>query len=831
MDTFARDVGYALRSLARMRGLAIAAVLTLALGIGATTTMVSLVDAMLWRPPPFADPDRLTIVSVTRTTSREGLQRLRWSRPAIAELESAVSSFDPIASFTSASISLSNPQSSISNPQWREPEQLDGEIVSSAYFHALRLTPLAGRLLQPGDDDERATAGADPVVLVGARIWRRRFGADPSLIGRPVRINDVPLTVAGILPDGFSGLSGRADVWIPRSLAPRLTYSDYLTTPQHFINVVARLKDGVRLERANAELAAIGGRFADPESPAGTRWSALARPLAEARVDLGARRSALALLGAAVCVLLIACVNVASLLLGRGRTRGREMAIRLAIGSSRWRIVRQLLTEGLVLAATAGACGALASAWGTRLLSRVTPPVVASARNDYAAISMFAAPGLDARVLAYTVAITLAATLLCALAPALDLSKADLAPALKQDDRSGRRRTLGGLVVGEVALAVLLLAGAGLLVDSFAHVQNLRVGFETSRVLTFWIRPPSSRYAPKDGPAIIERLLARIERSPGVESAAVNRCTPFTGCARTIVFFPGRPADPLTAPVVGRHYVSADYFRTLGIPLRAGRLLTPADRADRPPVAVINEGAARRFWPGQDPIGGRVWFGSGTGFTSPDHPVEVVGVVGDVKYEAVDQPTGPDFYTSYLQFAYPDTMAIVKTRGSAEAVIASLRTAVASVDAALPIDDVQTLDDRIDAAVARPRFNAALAAAFAAVALLLAAIGIHGILAYSVSARMRELGIRLALGADGGRLSRMVLAEGLRLAALGSIMGLALALAGAKLLQGLLVGIGASDPLMLAAGVLLMLVVATVAAAVPARRASAVDPLMVLRNE
>jgi putative ABC transport system permease protein len=828
-----QDVRFAVRSLLRARGLAVAAILTLALGIGATTTMVSVVDAMVWRPPPFAEPDRLAIVSITRATPLNGLQRLRWSRPGIAALESAVSSFEAIASFTSASVSLAfePPTSAYSSPIAREPEQIDGEIVSSEYFRALRVVPIAGRLLQPADNDESGRAGAQPVVLVSAQIWRRRFGADSSLVGHDVRINDVPLTVVGILPDGFSGLSGRADVWIPRSLAPRLTYSDYLTTPQHFINVVARLKDGVSLERANAEVAAIGPRFADAGSPEGTRWSAAARPLAEARVDLGARRSALALLAAAVCVLLIACVNVASLLLGRARTRAREIAIRLAIGSSRWRLVRHLLTEGAVLATVSGACGAVMAAWGTRALSNVAPPVVASARNDYAAISTFASPGLDFRVLGCAVVVTLAATLLFGLVPALDASNPDLVSALKQDERSGSRRTLGGLVVSEMALAVMLLAGAGLLIVGFTRIQNLRVGFDTSHVLTFWIRPPNSRYAPEDGPAVLERLLARIQQAPGVETAAVNRCTPFMGCARTTVFFPDRPADPLTAPVVGRHYVSADYFRTLRIPVRAGRALTSADRAGRRPVAVINETAARRFWPGESPIGRRVWFGSGTGFTSPDRAVEIVGVVGDVKYEAADQPTGPDFYTSYLQFAYPDTLVIVKTLGATDAAIASMRSAVAWVDASLPIFDVRSLDDRIDAAVARPRFNAALAAAFAATALLLTAVGVYGVFSYSVSTRLREIGIRLALGADGAQIRTLVLGEGLRLAVLGSSLGVVAAAAGARLIEGLMIGTGAADPFILVTAPLVMLGVAAAAVGIPARRASAVDPLMALRSE
>jgi putative ABC transport system permease protein len=386
-----------------------------------------------------------------------------------------------------------------------------------------------------------------------------------------------------------------------------------------------------------------------------------------------------------------------------------------------------------------------------------------------------------------------------------------------------------------MALACLLLSGSGLLIESFARIQSRRTGFVSDEVLTFWVRPPGSRYPPASGPATVDRLLTRIQAVPGVESAAVNRCTPFSGCSRSIVFLPGQPVDRANAPGVGRHYISADYFRSLAIPVLAGRVLTPADRAGSPPVAVVNESGARRFWPGENPIGKRVWFGTTTGpFSDPAHAVEIVGVVGDVKYEGVDQPDRPDrtdFYTSYLQFAYPDTMVIVKTRGAATSLLPAMRAAVASVDPALPIYDAMTLDQRIGAAVARPRFNAALLTAFAGAALLLAAIGVYGVLSYSVSSRMREIGVRLALGADAARVLRLVLGEGLRLAVAGAAIGLVAAAAIARLLQGLLSGAAEPDLRVFATAGAVMLIVAGAAALVPARRASAVDPIVVLRME
>ena len=384
-------------------------------------------------------------------------------------------------------------------------------------------------------------------------------------------------------------------------------------------------------------------------------------------------------------------------------------------------------------------------------------------------------------------------------------------------------------------MAVLLLAAAGLLLDNVAHMQRLRRGFETTGVLTFWVRPPTSRYPVAEGPATVERLLTSVEQVPCVESAAVNRCTPFTGCSRTVLSFADRPNDERNQPVVGRHYVSADYFRTLGIPVLAGRVLSPRDRPDRPPVTVISESAARRFWPDENPLGKRVWFGGTTGpFAGPAHAVEIVGIVGDVKYEAVDWPnsTGrPEFYTSYLQFSYPDTMVLVKTRGSTSALVPALRRAVASVDSALPIYDVLTLDDRIAGALSRPRFNAALVSGFASLALLIAALGVYGMLSYSVSCRRREIGVRLAIGAAPPRIVRVILAEGLRLAIAGVLIGLIGALAVGRVTRSLVVDASPSDPRILGIVAVVMLAVACLAAFLPARRASAVDPIVVLRHE
>jgi predicted permease len=808
-----------------MRGVAVVAILTLAVGIGATTTMFSVVYSMLLREPPFVEPERLVILFNTSETPREGLVRWRWSMPNILALRGAVTSFETIASFTGPLVSMSGNG---------DPEYIEAEAVSADYFRTLRVTPVLGRTFR---EEEATVAGAQPVAMISTRLWKRKFGGDRSSVGRAIVVNDVPLMIVGILPDGFVGLSGKAELWIPPPMAARLTYSEYLTTPQNFISVVGRLKDGVTLERANAELAAIGRRFVGNDPTPGIVWGATGVALRDARVDPILRRSAFVLLAAAASVLIIACVNVASLLLARARVRRREIAVRLALGSGRRRLVRQLLTEGLLMAAGGGILGTLLATWGAEILARTAPTVIPSGRNFYAAISIFGTPTIDRTVLTFALVLALGTTLLFALAPALTASRVDLVTALKADDRGAGKwgRSLSTLVVAEVAIASLLVAASGMLIENFARIQSRRSGFVPDNVLTFWVRPPASRYPVASGPATVDRILKSIQAVPGVEAAAVNRCTPFSGCSNTMLFLPGQPQDAATAPGVGRHYVSPDYFRVLGIPIVAGRALTTNDRAGAPPVAVVNQAGARRFWPNENPIGKRVLFGTTTGpFSDRAHPVEIVGVVGDVKYGSFDQPDRTDradFYTSYLQFSYPDTMVIVKTRGPSTALLPAMSKAVQSMDPSLPIYDAMTLDDRIGAAIARPRFNAALLAVFAGTSLLLAAIGIYGMLSYSVSSRMRDIGIRLALGADRSRVVRLVLGQGVRLGAGGAAIGLLASFLAARLARGLLPEAPSWDARLVFAAGLIMLSVSALAAFVPARRASAVDPNVVLRND
>jgi predicted permease len=818
-----QDLRYAWRTLVRMRGAGVIAIVALALGIGGTTAMFSVVYAALVRPVPFPDPDGLAILYNVERTEQGNTRRWRWAPPGLRALDAPFTTIESAAAFTRPSVGVAGGTG--------QPEQIDAEIVTPGYLTVLRVAPIHGRVFGPADDQ---APGSSPVVVIGERLWRSRFGADPAIVGQTIRVNNVPLNVIGILPEPFAGVSGRARLWLPRAMAPLLTYAEYLTTPQHFISAIARLRPGATFEAATAELAARSAVVTgeDPSEAPRSTWSIAAVPIADARIEGGLRRSAVALLSASACVLLIACVNVAGVLLARARTRRREVAIRVAIGSSTGRLMRQLLTEGAVLAAVAAAGGMFLAMWIVRVFAQLSPAVIATGANDYGSISTFAVPALSLPVLAFALVVAMATALLFSVIPALAAARAQLAPALRDGDRGsdrGRRRTLGGLVVGEIALAVLLVAGSALLIGSFARSQDQRTGFVPDGVLTFRVQPPSSYYPPESGPATLEKLLGRIQQVPGVEVAAVNRCVPFSGCSRTGLHLADRPGD--AAEMVGRHYISSDYFKALGIPLVSGRGITADDRMGRPPVTVVNQAGARRFWPGQNPIGKRVWFTSATGFTNPASPVEVVGVAGDVKYESFDQTIPAQFYTSYQQFSYPDSLVIVKSRLDAAAMVPALRAAVASVDSSLPIFEAQTLDEFIGGALARPRFNATVVALFAIAAVLLSAIGVYGMLSYTVAARLREMGVRLALGADRRQVLGLVVREGLALAVVGASIGAVASVGASRFMQGLVAGIDSGDLRLLFAGVPILIVVAALAAYVPARRAAGVDPVVVLRTE
>jgi len=826
MSAIRYDLRQAVRTLARMPGTTLLSVVTLGLGIAAATTTFSAVYAAIFRPIPFQDPDRLLYLHTTRQTAGAGTVLLRWSLAKADALREQARSFAAISTYTRSYVGIAVARAEAGNA-----EQIDCEVVGAGYFDVLQVKPAIGRVFTP---DEEAPGHA--VVVLGDAIWKRQFGGDPAALGRTLLVNGVPLTVVGVMPPGFDGVSGYAAFWWPRGMAPQLTYREYLTTPQHFLNLVARLRPGVTLAQANAELAALGPGLpmtVDPNAePA--RWSATAIPLGKARVDASQRRVLMLLLAGGGCVLLVTCVNVAMLLLTRARSRRGEMAIRLALGAARRRLVQHLLVESALIATAGGVLGVLLAGWGITWLRHAAPAVMPSPQNNYGQISGFATPSLDGAILVFVALIAIATTLAFGIAPALTASGAAPADALAVSSRGVAGRGRGGaltmLVTSQIAVAVLLLSGALLLAGTVSRLQADRSGFDDS-ALTFWVNAPASRYADEQGPQVVERLLERIGRVPGVSEAAVNRCTPYgASCARTILFFPGRPAVAAAAPVIGRHYVSPRYFHALGIRLLRGRLVTDDDRQGRPPVTVINETAARRFWPGEDPIGKRVWFGSAPGFTDPAHPVEVVGVVSDVKYWPPNEPIGPDFYTSYLQFTYPSSLYVVKAADPAT-VIPAIRRAVAEIDPTLPIYDVQLVNERVAEAVARPRFTAIVTAIFAVSAAALAAMGVFGVMAYTVSLRREELAVRLALGATPRGLRHHVLGQAARLAAIGIVAGLLASVWLLRSIGSMLYGLSPRDPVALSVAAAAMGTVALLAALVPAWRASTTDPMAVLRRQ
>lgn len=819
-----------LRSLARSPGLSLGVIGMLAAGIGALTATFGLVDAAILRPPPFPEPSRLGIAYLTR--ERGGaVTRERWSLPRVRMLRELNTTLSSVANYSRAELVLTGNN---------DPEPVGAEVVSPEYFATLGVTPARGRSFAPAED---ATPGAYPVVMLGYELWQRRYAADPRSVGSSIGVNGVALTVIGILPQGFRGLTGQAELWIPSALAPRLTYAEYLSTNQSFISAVVRLRPEAEPQRVRSDLAVAGatlGAALPPEDADSTqRIGATVVSLNEARINPGTRRSVLVLLAAVALLHLLACANVTSLLLGRAAARKRELAIRAAIGCGQRRLFGSLLAEAALLGAAGGALGLVLAWWASRLIS--VPSDLFGPRNFYGSLAAFDQPKFDGRVAGFALALTALTALAVAWAPALTALSGGLLEGLREGGRglargaaTLRRATLrGGIVALEAALAVILLIGGGLMIQSFVRLRTTRLGIDPDHVLSFVLRPGEVRVPTAAAPAFLTRVLYAIHLVPGVEAVTVDGCAPLsTVCANTTLHLPGSSVAPGQEPAVLRHYVAPEHFKVLGIPVLEGRAFTAQDAAGHPRVVIINQGAARRFWPAGNALGQRVWFGGGGGFSSPDSTAEVVGVVGDVAYQPLDQrPFQPDFYTPYAQFTYASRMVLVRTAGDPAGVVNAIRAVVRSVDPDLPLFDVQTLRERLGGSWSKQRFNALLLGGFAAVALLLAASGIYGVVAYAVSQRTREMGIRLALGATPGGVLRLVVREGMALPLAGMAAGLVASLGLVRVLRASLYEVSPTDPGVIGVTLGLMLVVALIACVVPGRRATRADPLEALRAE
>ena len=833
MKSVLYDVRVGVRVLRRNPTTTAAVVGTLALAIGAGVSTFALAQAALITPPPFPEPERIVVVFTTRVAPGDSPRRLRWSYPRFRLLQSSLTTAEHVGSYGLASVNLSG-RGAGGEPL--TPEPVRAEPVGGGYFSALGARPTRGRPFSALEDQSPSAA---PVALLSHDLWMRRYAGAPDVVGQVLRVNGRDLTIVGVMPAGFRGLSGRAELWFPAVQAPSVTYPEYLTTNQDFISVVAKLRPGASMTSLRAELETVGAVIqrqlpSESERP-DVRFGATAVPLAEVRVNDATRRALLVLLGAGGVVLLLACANVSSLLIASASGRRREMAVRLSLGATRGRLARQLLTETMLLSSLGGAAG-LALAWGiTRI---VAPPEGSIAPvNFYGNIGEFVRPRVDPVVLAFAAGVVVLTTLVCGLAPALTAVRGGLSTSMRQGGsvtRSGHRTlSLRGVAVAaEVALAVVLLVGGSLMLATLARLRGEPLGFDPARVITFAVRAPEARYPPEQASAFIERLLTSIEAIPGVIAATVDGCAPLVAsCARTTLHITGRrPPRPGAAPLVMRHYVGPDHFRTLGIPLRAGRAFTPGDRRGRAGVAIVNEAAARAFSPDGNPIGARLWFGSI--WTSADSTVEVVGIVGDIPYLEGDEPfVRPAVYTPYLQFTYADRTVMVRTASTPEVALRAIRGAVQAVDPDLALHDVGVLTRQLGDVWQRQQFTTGVLGAFAALALVLAATGIFGVVASAVTDRTREIGIRLALGATPGDVSRLIVRQGMILPAVGLVVGAVLAFPAAGALRGLLYGVSATDARVFGSVLLALLSVAFLATLIPARRATRVDPRVAMSAE
>jgi putative ABC transport system permease protein len=801
MRTLLQDLRFGMRTLLKRPGFTVVAVLTLALGIGANTAIFSVVNAVLLRPLPFKDAERLVIVyEKTQAVPRDFV-----SVPDLRDYRAASRSFEEFATFVPQSVNLTGTG---------EPERVVGAFTTSSLFPMLGVNVERGRALTKEDDAE----GGGLVAVLSNEFWQRRFGGDASVVGRSLVFNGEPYTVVGVMPAGFQFHGVAPDVLLPAQKWPNYK----VARSSHNAWVIGRLKAGVSRATAEEELGSIARRLEEayPEDNRGRGVEVVG--LQEHQVE-DIRPALLILLGAVGFILLIACANIANLLLARGSARRREVALRSALGASRARLLRQLLTETLLLALTGGVGGLLLAQWGVDALLAL----------NTADIPLQGGVRPDARVLLFSLALSVLTGFVFGIVPALQLSKADLNRDLKEGGKTigeggARTRLRGVFVVLQVALSLVLLVGAGLLLNSFYRLLSVEPGFDPRNLLTMEYRLPKNRYAKGEQQwAFHKEVVERVSRVPGVESAAVVRGLPFSGNGGSLTYLvPDRPAPPAgQEPKALENAIDPNYLRTVGLPLLRGRNFTLQDGPDTQPVVLVNRTMAENLWPGEDPLGKRLEF--------PESKVTatVVGVVGDAKQYDIGERQSSQVYTAYAQNPHIFGTLVVRARVEPLSLAKSVREAVWSVDPDQPVWKVRTLEYLLNLNVADRRFVLYLMACFAALALLLTALGIYGVVSYTVAQRTHEIGVRVALGAQGRDVLRLVLRHGMGLALAGVGLGLAAAFAFTRLMSGLLYGVSATDPPTYAFVALLLAAVALLACLLPALRATRVDPLEALRYE
>jgi putative ABC transport system permease protein len=813
---------YALRTLRRSPGYAFVAILTLGLGIGANTAIFSVINAVVLRPLPYAQPDRLVVVN-HRYPSLNLLASV--SVPGFLEYEKQDQVFRAATAFTGWAPTLTG---------HGDASRLVGQRVAGAYFTTFGVQPALGRALRP----DESTAGSEHVVVLSDAFWRGSYGADPGIIGQRMLLNGESYEVVGVMPPSFTAMLNRTvDLWAPMAFTPQQIAGAW---GNEFLGFTARLKDGVSIETAQAELHALAQRIkADRADQMPEDWDLALSPLSDQVTSAGMRRAMFVLLGAVVMVLLIACANVANLQLARAASRSREIAVRVALGASPRDLVRQLLAESMVLALAGGVLGILLALWGV-------PALMALNESNLPPAS---AIGIDGTVLAFTLLLALATGLVFGLAPAVRVSGTTVQESLKEGGRgaAGDRGGLTlrrGLVVATVALALTLLVGAGLLTRSFSKLLQVDPGFRPDHLLTFNLALPNAKY-PNDTVrvAFFDRATEAIAAQPGVVSVGATSVLPFTNNGNTRSFnIEGHVVPPKgNMPWGDIRIVTPDFLRTIGAPLLEGRFFTAQDVEGAPLVALVDEELVKTYWPDADPIGKRITFNDLTDSTITW--ITVVGVVGHTMHEGLDADKRIQYYLPLAQAGRGFMTYAVRTTAPPLQAAASVREAVKSVDPDVALASINTMDDLVSTSTGPRRFSMVLLTVFSLLAAALAAIGLYGVMAYTVAQRTQELGVRLALGATPGEVQRMVLGQGMRLATVGVGFGLVAAIALTNLLKALdsqaavgatdrlLFDVSAQDPLTFVVIPLLLLAVTLLASWVPARRATALDPVEALRGE
>jgi putative ABC transport system permease protein len=799
---------YALRGLIKAPGFAAIAILTLALGIGANTAIFSVVNGVLLEPLPIDHPEQAVILMA----HGRGHAFPWFSPPNFLDVTRSAKTLSGAAAYTPTRVNLTGSG---------EPRRLDAADVSWNFFQVLGASPVRGRAFSAGDDAAGTPAST---VIISYALWQQQFGGRPDIINSTIRIDGTPCTIVGVAPAGLTAPLD-VDVWRPLIFAPHDLAPN--SRGAQWISVLARVRTGSTLEQANAELASVAARLAREYPKYNQGWNVSAMPLHEHLVG-DSRPALLMLLGAVALVLLIACVNVANLFFARAIAREGELSVRAALGASRARLVGQMLGESVLLGLLGGAAGLLLALWGTDWLVRLGP----------ADLSQLQGVHVDARVLLFTILVSVGAGLLFGLLPALQVSRTDPGTRLKTSSRTvagTRHRAQRLLVAIELALALVLLAGAGLLIRSFVALEGVNPGFNASDVLTLQVSLPQSSYGqPARIQNFFDRLLPTLRTMPGVTDASAVFGLPMSDLnAGTSFRYIGRttPEDPEHEPMARLRIATPGYFHTLGIPLDRGRDFTPQDDADHAGVVIINEAAKRQYWPDEDPIGQRVHIGVNMSDGKNIDEREIVGIVGDVRSGGLDTAATAEMFVPHAQMPVDTLAVVIRTKGDPESAAPLAIEAVHRLDPDLPVSNVRTMEEVVGTSVAARRFEMALLALFAGLALTLAFIGIYGVLSYAVTQRTQEIGVRMAIGADRGTVLGMVVRDGLRLTAVGIGAGLIGALLLTRVLTSFLYGVSPADPLTLAAAALLLTAAALAASYLPARRAASVEPVVALRNE